>query len=252
MRPWLTLEKVSTPAGPLELRQRGDRDFLIMIDGRVLMTSAAHRSEDALAQRACEALAGNLKPRILLGGLGMGFTLRAALDRLPRDARIDLVDLNECVVNWCKGPLRELSRNALADRRVNVILGDVTKVIAQAPLGHYHAIIIDLYEGPHAAVNGPRDPLYGISAIAQVRRALTLNGIFAVWSEEPDRPFEERLDKGGFAVKRLRSGEGGSIHAVYLATRQPRPAQSSHAPRSNRPTTRRASQRAAEPQPSRR
>ena len=69
MRPWLTLEKVSTPAGPLELRQRGDRDFLIMIDGRVLMTSAAHRSEDALAQRACEALAGNLKPRILLGGL---------------------------------------------------------------------------------------------------------------------------------------------------------------------------------------
>jgi spermidine synthase len=72
MRPWLTLEKVSTPAGPLELRQRGDRDFLIMIDGRVLMTSAAHRSEDALAQRACEALAGNLKPRILLGGLGMG------------------------------------------------------------------------------------------------------------------------------------------------------------------------------------
>src|SRR5687768_11679870 len=161
MRPWQTLESVPTPEGPLELHQRGEGDFLITIDGRVLMTSTNHRSEDALAEVACEALQGVIKPRVLLGGLGMGFTLRAALDALPKDAEIDVVDLNPCVIRWCKGALAPVSGNALADRRVHVHEGDVAHTIARSPAGRYHAIIIDLYEGPHHALNTRNDPLYG-------------------------------------------------------------------------------------------
>ncbi|MDX2019589.1 MAG: spermidine synthase [Deltaproteobacteria bacterium] len=233
MRPWQTLEKVGTPAGPLELRQRGEKDFLITIDGRVLMTSTAHRSEDALAIAACEAIAGTVKPRVLLGGLGMGFTLRAALDHLPGDATVDVVELNQAVVSWCQGPLAVLSDNALSDRRVNVIVKDVAHVIARAPAGHYQAIIIDLYEGPHDAVNGPRDPLYGTTAIAMAWNALKPKGIFAVWSEEPDKPFENRMGVGGFELQRVRAGQGGRIHFVYLGTRllrPPRPPRPPHEP----------------------
>ena len=98
-----------TPEGPLELRQRGERGFLITIAGRVLMTSEATRSEHALARLACEALGGRPRPRLLLGGLGMGFTLREALDQLPPDARVVVVDLNPVVVDWCRGPLAALT-----------------------------------------------------------------------------------------------------------------------------------------------
>lgn len=223
MLPWQTLDTVQTRAGVLQLRKRSEKDFLITIAGRVLMTSTAHRSEDALAELACDAIAGTVRPRVLLGGLGMGFSLRAALDRLPGDATVDVVELNECVVNWCRGPLSELTGHALRDRRVNVISGDVAHTIARAPAGHYHAIIIDLYEGPHDAVNGPRDPLYGTTAIALAWNALKPNGVFAVWSEEPDVPFENRMGVGGFDAKRVRSGKGGRIHAVYLGTRLLRP-----------------------------
>lgn len=245
MLPWQTIETVSTPAGALELRKRGDKDFLITIAGRVLMTSSAHRSEDALATLACDAIAGTVKPRVLLGGLGMGFSLRAALDHLPGDAIVDVVDLNECVVKWCKGPLAELTGYPLKDRRVNVTLGNVAHTIARAPAGHYHAIIIDLYEGPHDAVNGPRDPLYGTTAIALAWNALKPKGVFAVWSEEPDVPFENRMGVGGFDVKRVRSGKGGRIHSVYLGTRLLRPPRAPYDPaakddRAKRPATKNA------------
>lgn len=219
MRPWQTLDRIETSEGPLELRQRGERDFLITIGGRVLMTSSAHRSEDALAQVACEALATAIKPRVLVGGLGMGYTLRAALDHLPADAEVDVVDLNERVIEWCRGPLAPLAGNALADRRVHVHVGNVAHVIARAPAGRYHAIIVDLYEGPHQAINGPNDPLYGRTALALTWNALKPNGVFAVWSEEPDRAFETRMKTAGFDLQRLRRGGGGRVHAVYLGVR---------------------------------
>ncbi|MCG5051980.1 MAG: hypothetical protein KA712_03380 [Myxococcales bacterium] len=220
MRPWTTLDRVDTPEGPLELRQRGEKDFLITIDSRVLMTSSAHRSEDALAVAACEPLLGLSKPRVLIGGLGMGFTLRAALDHLPADARVDVVDLNERVVAWCRGPLAPLTHAAVLDPRVKVSVGDVAHTIARAPAGHYDAIVIDLYEGPHHALNGPRDPLYGTAALALTHHALAPRGIFAVWSEEPDRPFEQRMAAAGFSLARQRSGQGGRLHAVYVGEKQ--------------------------------
>ncbi len=225
MLPWKTLDRRDTPEGPLELRQRGERGFLITIAGRVLMTSEATRSEHALARLACEALGGRPRPRLMLGGLGMGFTLREALDQLPPDGRVVVVDLNPAVVDWCRGPLAALTGDALADRRVTVRVDDVAKVIAGSDPGAWDAIVLDLYEGPHQATNLPNDPLYGTRALEVTRRTLRPEGVLAVWSEEPDRAFEHRLARAGFQMQRHRTGRGGRTHAVYLA--RPGPVQPS-------------------------
>lgn len=217
MRPWRTLDRIETPQGALELRQRGERDFLITIAGRVLMTSAAHRSEDALAELGCPA--DRPSPRVLLGGLGMGFTLRAALARLPRRAEVLVVDLNPAVVAWCRGPLGPLTARAAEDGRVTIEIADVSRVIAEAPPGRFDSILLDLYEGPHHANNPTRDPLYGADALARTWRALGPGGVFAVWSEEPDRPFERRLVAAGFRVG-VHRRSGGRAHIIYVAERE--------------------------------
>ena len=217
MRPWQVLESVNTKEGVLELRRRGERDFLMTIGGRVLMTSQHHRSEDVLADVACGALGKKSRPRVLLGGLGMGYTLRAALDQLPPKAAVTVVDLNRKVVDWNRGPLAPLARSPIADARVAVVVDDVAQVIARSRPSGYDAILFDLYEGPRSAVNRDWHPLYGSEAIGRTRSALAADGIFAVWSEEADPPFEERLKRNGFTVKRHKSGKGGRIHVVYLA-----------------------------------
>jgi spermidine synthase len=217
MKPWRTIDRASTPEGPLELRQRGERDFLITIAGRILMTSVAHRSEDALAELTCAPLAKATRPRVLVGGLGMGYTLRAALDRLPARAKVDLVELNGAVVTWCRGPLAPLTAAAIDDRRVSVEVADVSRVIAAAPPGSYDAIVLDLYEGPHQATNHAHDPLYGAAALARTHRALRPGGMLAVWSEEVDRPFERRLEAAQFRVRTHRT-RGGRTHVIYAAT----------------------------------
>jgi spermidine synthase len=217
MRPWQVLESVKTREGVLELRRRGERDFLMTIAGRVLMTSQHHRSEDVLADVACDALAKKQRPRVLLGGLGMGYTLRAALDQLPPRATVTVVDLNQKVVDWNRGPLGPLAKFPIGDQRVKVVVADVARVITEARAGSYDAILFDLYEGPHGVANRDWHPLYGGEALRRTEAALGPDGIFAVWSEEADPPFEERLKKSGFTVKRHKSGKGGRIHVVYLA-----------------------------------
>jgi spermidine synthase len=152
---------------------------------------------------------------VLLGGLGMGYTLRAALDRLPPDGKVVVVDLNPVVVDWCRGPLATLTGNALGDRRVAVRVDDVAKVIAGSDPGAWDAIVLDLYEGPHQATNLPGDPLYGTRALERSRITLRPQGVLAVWSEEPDRAFEHRLTTAGFAMEKHRAGRGRS-HIVYL------------------------------------
>jgi predicted membrane-bound spermidine synthase len=219
MLPWQTIESVKTRAGVVELRQRGEKDFLITIAGRVLMTSMAHRSEDLLATLSCSGL--GKRPKILLGGLGMGFTLRAALDQLPADAQITVVDLNPQLVEWNRGPLGFLTGRAVEDPRVKVVIADVAQVIGRTPPGHFDAIVIDLYEGPHAATNRGHDPLYGPEAIARTRAALRPGGIFAVWSEERDRAFEDRLAAAQFDSRFHKCGKGGRIHVVYVASPRP-------------------------------
>jgi spermidine synthase len=220
MQPWKTIDRVDTPEGSLELRQRGERTFIITIAGRVLMTSEAFRSEVDLAQRACDALGGAKRPRVMIGGLGMGFTLRAALDALPRAAQVQVVELNAKVVEWVKGPLATLTNDSLSDERVRVKVADVARTIADAPPGSYDAIVLDLYEGPHHANNRAYDPLYGGPALERTVKALSPDGVFAVWSEEVDFEFEERM-RTVFMLERHKGPRGGRQHIVYVGRPAP-------------------------------
>lgn len=223
-QPWHTIETTATTDGVLELRRRGERDFLILINGRVLMNSSASQSEIALGRLACEAAAARLRPRILIGGLGMGLTLRAALDALPPAAQVVVAELNTVVVKWCRGPLAVLTRGALDDPRVTVVIEDVAAMVAQAAQAgaqRFDAIIIDLYEGPHAATDAQDDPFYGSRALTTTRAALSPGGVFAVWGESPDKAFEKRLAAAGFSVNMQRPGRGGLRHVVYVAQARP-------------------------------
>ncbi|MBK9035804.1 MAG: spermidine synthase [Myxococcales bacterium] len=217
-QPWQTLATVPTAEGPLELRQRGPRDFLIVVGGRVLMTSAARRSEEALATLAAAKISGRARPRVLIGGLGMAYTLRAALDAFGPDARVAVAELTPTVVDWCRGPLAVLTDAATVDPRVEVILDDVAKVIARARAS-YDAILLDLYEGPNAATQRKDDPFYGPAALAASHAALRPGGVLAVWSEDPDAGFTRRFGAAGFTVTTHRPGKGGRAHVVYLGVR---------------------------------
>ena len=212
-RPWETLDAVDTDEGRLELRRRGE-DHVITVAGRVLMSSMAHLTEIAVAEMACREVAGREKPRVLIGGLGMGYTLRAALDSLPKTARVEVAEINDAIVRWCRGPLAGLTRNALKDPRARVVMEDVALVIGR---GGFDAIILDLYEGPREAARAEGDPFYGREALRRTRDALTPRGVFAVWSEDPDAAFEKRLRSAGFDVERRKPGKGGPRHTVYLA-----------------------------------
>lgn len=213
-RPWRVLETIATDEGPLELRQRGDDEFLIVIAGRVLMTSAARRSEEALATLALASIDSSA-PRVLIGGLGMAYTLRAALDALPANARVTVAELNPVVATWCRGPMAALTANAASDPRVTITIVDVARAIATAKAG-YDAILLDLYEGPNAQTQRADDPFYGAAALARSKAALRPGGVLAVWSEDPDAGFARRFEKAGFAVTTHRSGKGGRSHVVYL------------------------------------
>jgi spermidine synthase len=146
----------------------------------------------------------------------MGYTLRAALDQLSPTARVTVVELNPDVVAWCRGPLASLTDGAVADPRVTVVVGDVAAFIAMAARGSCDVILLDLYEGPHAATQGADDPLYGPTALARAHAALATGGVLAVWSEEADRAFELRLAQARFRVHKQRAGGGGRAHLVYL------------------------------------
>jgi spermidine synthase len=212
MRVWETVAESAGKQGRLELRRRG-ADFLLLLEGRILMSSREDRSERALAAAVCERLTGRPAPRVLLGGLGLGRTLRAALDALPPRAEVEVAELEPAVVEWCRGPLAELAGRALEDPRVTVFSGDVRERAAASPRD---AIVLDLSEGP--APSGLRhDPLYGPAALAGWREALTAGGTLGVWGEAPSRAFERALGRAGFGFVRLRPGRGARRHVVYVA-----------------------------------
>ncbi len=223
-RPWQTIEQISTEEGLLELRKRGERDFLITVGGHVLMNSMVNRSEVALGQLACGHLKQSIRPLVLVGGLGMGFTLKAVLDILPATGRIVVAELNPVVLAWCRGPLAALTNHAVADERVNVEIADVAQLIrryAKADmLEKFDAVILDLYTGPYVRSHKRDDPLYGSIAIKTTRAALKPGGVFAVWGEDYDAGFAKRLAAAGFVSSRHRSGRGGSGHVVYLGRKK--------------------------------
>lgn len=212
---WTTIATAELEDADLVLQQRGD-DFLIWFDGRVLMNSFSRGSEEQLAALALAAIAPHGAPRILIGGLGMGFTLRAALDALPAAGHVTVAELNQVIVDWCEGALAAATGHALADVRVTLTLGDVAGVIAAAAPGSLHAIILDLYEGPFDELQGRTDPFYSASAIALQRQALAPGGVLAVWAEAEDPPYAVRLAAGGFEVALRPIASGEQRHVVYL------------------------------------
>lgn len=218
--PWKTLEKVSTRDGELELRQRGPTEFHITRGGLVLMNSSARRSEEALGSMACAPFTSHRAPRALVAGLGLGFTLKAMLDTLPASARVTVAELNSVVVDWCRGPLAALTDSSLSDPRVTVEVTDVNNVIGRAAddqASRFDAIVLDLYEGPHARSDKRDDPFYGSVAISRMKRALNPGGVLAVWGEAHDEGYERRLGLSGFKVSRHRPGKGGLRHVVYMS-----------------------------------
>ena len=219
-QPWQLVEAVEHGAGRIELRRRGERDYLITLDGRVLMNSAAHLSERALGALAVETLTTRSEPHVLVAGLGMAFTLRGALDGLPRDARVRVVEIETAVHRWCRGPLRELSGAAVLDPRVQVEIADVANVLAAVAQGpateRFDAIALDLFEGPGLG-RRDEDPIFGREGLRQMRDALAPGGVLAVWSEARQPAFEKRLARSGFQTRRQRPGRAGLRHAVYVA-----------------------------------
>ncbi len=220
-KPWRIVDSIDTDEGLLDLRQRGETDFLITIDSRVLMNSSANMSEIVLAELACGPLKNKKNPRVLVGGLGMGFTLKAAIDNLPADAEVVVAELNPIMVKWCRGPIAHLTGGAVDDPRVKVVIDDVAVVIRYAAMkgkeNRFDAIILDLYEGPYEGAPGRGEYLYGDMALELSSSALKAGGVFAVWSEDPDKAFEKRLKAARFSVNRQRPGRGGRRHVVYIA-----------------------------------
>jgi spermidine synthase len=192
---------------------------LLTVAGRVLMNSRANRSEIALAQLTCANRAGGAA--VLVGGLGLGCTLRAALDLLPADARVVLAEIDPAIVRWCRMHLADLNGRVLDDPRVELRVEDVAATVGRAGsggrAGRFDAILFDLYEGPSARSTVADHPLYGPTMLRRVRGALRPGGVFAVWSEQPCGRFEARLRRAGYRVELTRPGRGGLRHAVYLA-----------------------------------
>ena len=225
-QPWKTIETIDTDEGVLELRQRGAKDFLITVGGLVLMNSLSNRSEIVLAQLGCQHLQGHPVPRVLIGGLGMGYTLKAALDCLPATAQLVVAELNPIVLQWCQGPLALLTDSAVNDPRVTVEIGDVAEVVRRTAMNEqaekFDAVVFDLYKGPHHRTNKVSDPLYGSRAIANVHAALKPGGLFTIWGENFDEGFDKRLRTAGFVTSSQRPGRGGYRHVVFIAQKNKR------------------------------
>jgi spermidine synthase len=220
-KPWQTIASIDTDEGVLELRQRDERDFLITVGGLVLMNSMANRSEVILGQLGCQHLKTHSGPRVLVGGLGMGCTLRAVLDSLPATAEVAVAELNPVVLEWCRGPLAGLTDGAAIDPRVRVEIGDVADLVRNTArkggVEKFDAIVFDLYKGPHYHTDKIKDPLYGSRAIENVKSALNPGGVFSIWGENYDEGFDKRLSSAGFTVSHERPGRGGFRHMVFLA-----------------------------------
>jgi spermidine synthase len=206
--------------GEIRLLRRG-ADFSIMLGRIELMNSRMSGSEEALANLACACLAGRRAPRFLIGGLGMGFTLRAALAQTGKDAALVVAELVPAVVAWARGPLAPLFGDSLADPRVTIVEDDVGALIRGAR-DDYDAILLDVDNGPDALTRKANDWLYAATGLDAARSALRPGGILAIWSAYPDRPFAERLRRARFAVEevKVRARQGrGAHHIIWLATK---------------------------------
>lgn len=220
MKPFELLGETISPDGTVMKLIRRSDEFLILADGAVLMSSRMHGSEEALATLACQRVRMLEQPCVLIGGLGMGFTLRATLDLLPPDATVVVAELVPAVVEWNRGPLGPLAGNPLKDKRVRVETRDVA-VTLNSSLGQFDAVLLDVDNGPAALIAANNAGLYNDCGIAAASAALKRDGMLAVWATHGDRKFEQRLRHGGFDVQvqrvRGRLKKGGPRHTIFLS-----------------------------------
>ena len=221
MIPWIHLDTAAVPGGggALKLMQRG-KEFSIMVGSTPLMNSRMSSSEVALAELACDRLRGRHNARVLIGGYGMGFTLRATLAGLGGDAQITVAELVPAVLRWARGAMAELTANSLVDPRVDIREADVGVLIASAQAS-FDAILLDVDNGPDGLSRSENDRLYNLRGLHAARRALRPNGLLAVWSAAPNKEFLARLGRAGFTVEEIkaRANKGRGVrHIIWAAT----------------------------------
>ena len=222
MIPRELIATANVPGGrELHLFRRGD-DFMIVLDRNELMNSRMSGSEAALAVMTCDRLTRQSAPHLLIGGYGMGFTLRAALDMLDPAARISVVELVPDIIEWARGPMAGLAAGCLDDPRVELLLADVAAIV-RAANSRYDAILLDVDNGPDGLSRDENGWLYSARGLQAARAALKPGGILAIWSAAPDRAFATRLKQAGFEVEqigvRARSNGKGPRHVIWFATR---------------------------------
>jgi spermidine synthase len=219
MNHWVSLGQDVVPSGgAIELLQRAN-EFVIRVSGLELMSSRQHGSEEALADLAADIIGQRPNARVLVGGLGMGFTLARVLSRLGPKAQVVVAELVPAVVQWNEGPLGALCGHPMRDPRVSVVVGDVAASIRE---GDVDAILLDVDNGPEGLSHPGNDWLYGPQGLGACRRALRPGGVLAVWSLGPDEGFTNRLRAAGFkpTVHPVRSrGTKGDRHVVWIAIR---------------------------------
>jgi spermidine synthase len=219
VKPWELLGETSTPDGDTLTLMRQDREFVILASGKPLMSSRMHGSEEALASLGCGHLARAEQPRVLVGGLGMGFTLSATLAVLPASASVLVAELVAGVVDWNRGPLGQCAAHPLNDPRVEIVVGDVLDTLRSSG-ARFDAVLLDVDNGPDAFTTARNSSLYSDTGLASIRSALRPGGVLAVWSAWEDRKFEQRLRHGRFDVEvhrvRARLKKGGPWHTIFL------------------------------------
>ncbi len=219
MRPFETMASVTTPDGQRLTLHRRDRDFFIYLDGDELMSSRAHGSESVMAELACRDLPDRTAHRVLIGGLGLGYTLRAALEVLPKDAEVVVAEIFPCIVAWNSLYLEHLGK-PLEDPRVRVQEQDVNTLLEDSCRHRFHVILLDVDNGPSAWCLESNRRLYRPEGLARIKRSLTPGGVLAVWSAYSNPTFGKRLRQCGFAVQTesVRGrGRKGAQHTIFLA-----------------------------------
>jgi spermidine synthase len=224
MQPWQTVERARVADGTeLALARRGD-EWVVRAGGRTLMSSRQHGSEDALAELALARVdrEGGVRT-VLIGGLGLGYTLRATLDRVGPEARVVVAEISPELVAWNRGPLAHLAGSPLDDPRTRLQVGDVVARIAEAS-GAFDAILLDVDNSPSSMVLAGNDRLYGGKGVKACARTLSRGGVLAVWSAGPDEPYVERLERAGLAASAVTvpargQGGGGARHVIFLGVK---------------------------------
>ena len=226
MIPWTLIDTATVPGGGEELRlKRRGSEFSIMLGANELMNSRLSGSEEAIARLSIDKIRDRPRPVILIGGLGMGFTLRAALAELPQEASVVVAELVPAVIRWAKGEMADVFKGCLDDPRVTIVEADVGELIRR-DRSAYDAILLDVDNGPEALTREENDRIYDAGGLGAAKNALRPGGVLSVWSSAPDSRFTRRMQSSGFSVEevptRASTRGRGAKHMIWLGVKQDR------------------------------